>query len=329
MLYAAEYSTNGTPSIAQYRLDDGTLVRRIAIGEYRIDEIAVDRHGTVYAIEERDNQERRHFRVAEYAPGGLVPARTIEKGNWQPDAMLFNGRGDLYVLDRTSKIHEFKPGASESYAVVTDGLQFPTAMTRDPNGKLYVANATSTVHSWGSITAYASGRRLVGTIADRVLAPDGVALDGRGTLYVTDPIGYGSPDNPSIAQYATSDGHFIRSVTVTKDHTAFMSPGLAADSAGNIYTHIGGCVTIVGGPTHCVDSIFEFPPTATVPSHVYDIAKGEAFSSIAFDRAAGMYLAVCSGTKAACAIRAYAPGEPPRTLLRTPDRTIGAITIAP
>ncbi|HTA39912.1 MAG TPA: hypothetical protein VK760_12590 [Candidatus Acidoferrales bacterium] len=328
-LYVAEYSAKSLPSIAQYRIDDGSLVRRIVVGEYGIGALAVDRSGTLYIIENSYSHDRYRDRLVEYAPGATKPARTIVKDQWQPIAMLFNGAGDLYVLDRTSKLREFKPGATQAYEVVTDGLDDPTSMTIDPNGTVYVANAVAKKHSWGSVTVYAGGRHLVATIVDQILAPSGVALDGRGTLYVADPIGYGAPDYRSIAQYSTVDGRFLRTTTVTQNPNAQMSPGLAADSSGKIYTHLGGCFEIVGGPAHCVNKVIVYPPGATTPSRVYELGKGEAFLGLRLDPAANMYLAVCRRTPGAgCTVRVYGKGKSPRTILRVPQ-TLGAMAIAP
>jgi hypothetical protein len=171
---------------------------------------------------------------------------------------------------------------------------------------------------------------LIATIGDKVKAPFGVALDGRGTLYVADPSGYGTPNYPSIAQYNAADGRFVQMTTVTQKTGAIMTPGLGADSLGNIYTHLDGCTTTTGGPPHCVDVLYAYPPGTTTPSHVYQFAEGHLFSSMAFDRAANVYLALCGGTvKAGCEVRISAPGKSLRTIVRAPGRTIGTMAIAP
>jgi hypothetical protein len=331
-LFAVEFSSAGGESIVEYRLADATVVRRIQAGVRGVVSIAVDRAGTLYALEESTVHDFLHFRLMEYARGATQPARTIQRGKWQPFVMGFNNDGDLYVLDRNSKVWEFKLGAIDPYYVLVDGLDVPTAMTIGANGTLFVADGLSTgsVSNKGKVTVYAGGRRLIATIQENILAPYGVALDGRGTLYVADPIGTALPGGlPAIAQYAAGDDRFLRSVTVTQSTYAVLNRGLGADSLGNIYVSYGGCIAS-SRTKRCAAGVNVYPPSATKASRMLLPPKGATFGNIAFGREGNMYLVVCASQPPACAFRVYPPGGKPwRALFRVPNMTIGAIAAAP
>jgi hypothetical protein len=331
-LFAVEFTSTGGESIVEYKLAGGPPARRIREGVRGVVSIAVDRAGTLYALEESTVHDFRHYRLVEYARGATQPVRTIQRGRWQPVVMAFNNDGDLYVLDRNSKVWQFKPGAIDPYYVLVDGLDVPTAMTIGADGTLFVADGLSTgsVSNKGAVTVYAGGRRLIATIQENVLSPFGVALDGRGTLYVSDPIGTAPPGGlPTIAQYDAGNDDFLRSVTVTQSTYAVLNRGLGADSLGNIYASYGGCIAS-SRAKRCAAGVNVYPPSATKPSRILLPPKGAAFGSIAFGQGGNMYLVVCATQPPACEVRAYPrDGKPWHTPFRVPNTTIGPIAPAP
>ena len=126
----------------------------------------------------------------------------------------------------------------------------PTGMTSDGAGNLYVADtANRAIRKIVTATGEVSTLPLtpvgltVSGSAPALLAPEGIAADGGGNLYVADPVTH------TLYKVALATGALRvlagsgrpRSIDGTGEHAGFVQPrGLALDGAGNLYVADGG-----------------------------------------------------------------------------------------
>jgi DNA-binding beta-propeller fold protein YncE len=115
--------------------------------------IAVDRAGNLYIGQDTNNPALTRIRKVD-AQTGLIS--TYSKSDAQPDAMLFDGRGDLvFAEDSRIKRVESATGVVRTIAGSTEGfsgdggpavnsrLENPSALAIDESGNLYVADFVS------------------------------------------------------------------------------------------------------------------------------------------------------------------------------------------
>ena len=197
------------------------------------------------------------------APGNVDDTGTSARFN-QPEGLALDGAGTLYVADNfNGKVRKV---ALDTLVVTTTavagaGLSRPVGLVFDGAGGLYVTDdqmvskvavATGAVSpiagladGWGSIDAEGAAARLHD--------PDGIAMDGAGTLYVVDTT------NDTIRKVVAG----TRSVTTFVGMTGtigsadgrgvpatFTAPeALTVDAAGNIYVADSSTVRVISHAT--------------------------------------------------------------------------------
>ena len=183
--------------------------------------VAVDGQGNVYIA------DHGHSRVRKVNPGGTittfagtgVPGFSGDGGRAtaakliSPRGLAVDGRGNVYISDRdNNRVRKVSPGGTITTFAGTgesandgdgDGgpatsarIQHPEGMVVDPQGNVYIAAGSSVrrVSPGGTITTFAGGGRSNpgdgGPATSAVLrAPDGVALDGIGNVYIAEAWG--------------------------------------------------------------------------------------------------------------------------------------------
>jgi sugar lactone lactonase YvrE len=179
-----------------------------------------------------------------YAPGSGHVIRSISRfANW-PDALAFDGSGNLYVSDYypNRRIAVYPPGGRRPILSITDGVYDPEAIALDA-GNLYVANCGNRCGGpgRGSVSVFAPGTKTPLRVIRRgVENPNALAFDNSGRLYVANfPID--SSDAGSVSVYNTATGKFIRTIT----DGIYDADSLAIDGSGNLYVaSYYGAVTV-------------------------------------------------------------------------------------
>src|SRR3989442_8446833 len=194
--------------------------------------------------------------VAAYAPGAsgdAAPIDTIAGSNTGLNAggaLALDSAGNLYVANYYgSSITVYAPGASGNATPSTTiagsntGLSWPWGIARDAVGNLYVVNSWSSSGST-SITVYPAGASgnvaPIATIGGSsstdntgLNSPVGIARDGAGRLYVTDP----GPNTVTVFA-AGASGNATPATTISTISPANQTgypTGIALDPAGNVY----------------------------------------------------------------------------------------------
>ena len=124
--------------------------------------------------------------------------RTITEGLSQPDALAFDGSGNLYVANAVGNtVQVYAEGGSSPIDTISDGVYRPDGLAFDSSGNLYVANnfpktkgrrhivkCDGETGIW-TVTVYAPGStQPLRTISKGPCFPDALAFDSSGNLYV-------------------------------------------------------------------------------------------------------------------------------------------------
>jgi sugar lactone lactonase YvrE len=176
-----------------------------------------------------------------------------------PTGIAFDALGNLYVAnayggpDGVGSITIYPPGSNGNVtptATISDnpncapcdntGLGFPYGVAVDFSGNIYVVNSYGGLDSMGSVTVYPPLGTSTGTLnespsatiqgnslnndATGFIYPDGIALDSKANVYVTNP-GSIIGDADSINVYsAGSNGNVAPSSTITGSSTGLGMP---------------------------------------------------------------------------------------------------------
>jgi kumamolisin len=154
--------------------------------------IAIDGSGNLYIADFSNNA------IREVTPGGSV---TTPYGSGisvfdQPNGVAFDGAGDLYVADAGNNlIQKVSSGAVSTFAGSGGQFNAPTGVAVDGSGNVYVADSGNDVireiSPGGNVTTFAGQVGTAGYTdgpAGQALfdAPNGLALDTAGNVYVAD-----------------------------------------------------------------------------------------------------------------------------------------------
>jgi len=120
--------------------------------------------------------------VTLYAYGQTTPLATIANGVTNPQALIFDAAGNLFVADLPGSITVYAPPYNQAPTTIGSGVNHPQALALDSRGDLFVANGngsnTVTMYS----PPYVGGPSQV--ITANVNDPVSLALDGSGNLFV-------------------------------------------------------------------------------------------------------------------------------------------------
>jgi sugar lactone lactonase YvrE len=261
--------------------------------------IAVDPLGNIY--------------VANSAGGPIVPGEGLDVGMLTVFSAGSNG--------------DVPPVAAITGAAT--GLAYPSGVAVDSDGNIYVANQYTANTSGplgddSSITIYSAGSNgnaapiaiIAGANAD-LANLSGIALDSSRNLYVTAST---TDVGPHVNVYrAGSSGNAFPSAVIMGAPTQLEGPGIAADSAGNVY------VSNLRGGTDQLGSITVYPPgssgdvvpAATITSNLTGLNNA---SGLALDSVGNIYVANGSdvtgedGSIAIYPTGSYAAGPPIATI---------------
>jgi sugar lactone lactonase YvrE len=285
--------------------------------------IALDGSGKIYVL--NGNGEGR---ITEYPPIGAstgildgTPSVTIGGNNTlldQPDGIAVNVAGDIYTVNRIGgpivsgesydrgSVTVYATGSNGNVApaVTIDGaatgLSFPDAIALDAEGNIYVVNAEtantgSTLSTIPSITVYQAGsdgnatpKAIIAGSKTGLIAPEGIAIDASGYLYVAD---FGGSLSTIGIFLAGSNGNVAPGTTIAGANTGLARPiGLVLDAAGNIYVANtwGGPFDVGSVTVYAAGSSGNSSPTATIISNIPQLDEA---AGIALDADGNIYVA--------------------------------------
>ena len=205
--------------------------------------IAVNPDGNLYVLDSGNS------RVEQFSPDGKYVSQfgTSGKGPGQlkkPAAMTLDSDGNVWIADTTNhRIEEFGPEGQYLTSFGTKAeVGNPEAIAVDKQGDVWVADAyyskvlefTYGYHQGAEEPGYFLNRKLgtgtPGSGPEQFQNPTGVAVDGKGDVYVSDT------GNSRIVEYGP-EGELLRSFGTTgKGAGQLKEPqGLSIDSAGKVW----------------------------------------------------------------------------------------------
>lgn len=186
--------------------------------------------------------------------GQNQPLTTVSSGVTDPQALVFDGLGNLFVADQPGSVTVYAPPYVTSPTTVATGVSHPQALAVDSRGNLFVANGSGS----NTITVYPSpytGPPGV-TIGAGISDPVCIALDAAGDLYVVNQA------NNTVTIYAPP--YTSSPVTLAKGLNAPNS--LALDAHGNLF---------VANLNSTPNSVVEFsPPFSKESAPIVTITNG-------------------------------------------------------
>jgi hypothetical protein len=236
--------------------------------------IAVDAAGNIY-VANFGSGPGGTGSITVYPPsptGNASPSAVIVGTGTQlagPQGIAVDSYLNIFVANLANTVTVYASGSTGNAAptAVIAGpatqLAAPAGIAVDANGRIYVANLIGGASSFGSITVYAAGSTGNATPLAAIEGPDtglsapqGVAVDGAGNIFVANLIG-GALQNGSITVYlADSNGDATPYATIAgpEAETFLLSPqGIAVDLADNIYV------------ANTSGNIAEFAPGSSTP----------------------------------------------------------------
>jgi sugar lactone lactonase YvrE len=166
-----------------------------------------------------------------------------------PCGLAVDATGNLYVANSTGNVAIFPPGLSTTATTtLTSGISEANLVAFDPAGHLYVVNAGG-LGIPATVTEYAapftSASAPVQTFGSGTLsAPDSLAVDGSGNVYVANNASVGVVEFGSNGAQEFSAGGASPAVAVDRAGNAFV----AAGSVVNAYSKTGSLYQTLNGP---------------------------------------------------------------------------------
>lgn len=213
----------------------------------------LDSKGVLYVASSHADPVPIHGWVSEYLPGQTKPSLTIRKGINIPYGCAIDANDNLLVSNAGGiNITEYKRGQTEPTVILNkrNGLFAPAPIALDSSGNLYVINNDYAGHA--NVQVFAPGaKQPTATITDGAWWPQGIAIDAKDTLYVS------NFPTPSLLG-AVSEYHpgQIKPFQTLTDN-AWEPWGLTVSKRGRLF---------VSDSQNSQQAIVEFPPGATHPS---------------------------------------------------------------
>jgi hypothetical protein len=120
--------------------------------------------------------------VTLYVNGQSLPAATVQSGITNPQALVFDALGNLFVASQPGSVTEYAPPYNGAPTAIANGVNHPQALAIDSRGNLFVANGSGS----NTVTVYSSP--YIGspsaTISAGIDDPVALALDSSSDLFV-------------------------------------------------------------------------------------------------------------------------------------------------
>jgi sugar lactone lactonase YvrE len=220
--------------------------------------VAVDSSGNLYVADTFSQRIRRVSNgvITTVAGGGSAsgPAGGGYSGDngpaasaqlKRPSGVAVDGAGNLYIADNWNNcIRKVSNGV---ITTVVSGLRYPAGVAVDAAGNLYIADSGNNrvLKVSNGVVATVAGNGIYGYSGDngpatsaQLYAPDGIAVDGAGNLYIADIGNYRirKVSNGVITTVAGNGTYGYDGDNGPAAHAQLGTPsGVAVDAAGNLY----------------------------------------------------------------------------------------------
>lgn len=192
--------------------------------------------------------------VSLYVAGQTTPLATIQAGLMNPQTLVFDPAGDLFVANQPGSVSEFVPPYNQAPVTIAGGVNHPQSLAVDARGDLFVANGNGS----NTVTIYAppyTGTPTI-TIASNVNDPVSLALDGAADLFVVNAAAN------TVAEYAPP---YTGAPTIVSRGLNTPS-SLALDARGNLF---------VANLNSTPNSVVEYaPPFSDASTPIATITNG-------------------------------------------------------
>jgi hypothetical protein len=183
--------------------------------------------------------------VTLYAGGSTSLLATVSSGISNPQALVFDAAGDLFVAGLPATVTEYAPPYAGSAATIGSGVNHPQALALDSRGNLFVANGNGS----NSVTMYSAPYTGSPTaiVTNGINDPVSLALDASNDLFVVNQ-GAGT-----VTEYAPP--YLVPIVTLSNGLNGPNS--IALDARGNLF---------VSNVNATPNSVVEFTPPFSASS---------------------------------------------------------------
>ncbi|HZY95563.1 MAG TPA: hypothetical protein VFE35_00515 [Candidatus Cybelea sp.] len=189
-----------------------------------------------------------------FVNGQPAPLATIQNGVTNPQALIFDASGDLFVANLPGNVSEYAPPYNQTPTTIANGVNHPQALALDGRGELFVANGSGS----NTVTIYSApyGSRPPQVISSNVDDPVSLALDSSADLFVLNAAAN------TVTEYAPP--YNGSPTTISKG--LFAPNSLALDSHGNLF---------VANLNSTPNSVVEYaPPFSNQSAPVVTISNG-------------------------------------------------------
>ena len=192
--------------------------------------------------------------VTLYTSGQSFPLTTIQNGVTNPQALVFDAAGDLFVANLPGSVTEYIPPYNQAPIAIANGINHPQSLAVDVHGNLFVANGSGS----NTVTVYSppySGAPSA-TISSNVNDPVSLAFDSTGDLFAVNAAAN------TVTEYAPP---YAGAPTIISKGLNTPS-SLALDAHGNLF---------VANLNSTPNSVVEFaPPFTNASTPVATITNG-------------------------------------------------------
>jgi len=209
--------------------------------------------------------------VTLYAGGQNAPVATIQNSVTNPQSLVFDVAGDLFVASQTGSVTEYAAPYSGMPSTIAIGVNHPQALALDGRGDLFVANGAGS----NTVTEYSPpyGGAPIATISTGIGDPVSLGLDASGDLFVANQA------TNTVTEYAQP----YTGTPTTIANGLYGPNSLALDGRGNLF---------VSNLNSTPASVVQFvPPFSSASAPALTITNGVAEQgAIALGPAANLFV---------------------------------------
>jgi hypothetical protein len=161
--------------------------------------------------------------VTLYAGTQNAPVLVITNGLVNPQGLVFDANGDLFIASEPSSVVEYAPPYTGVPTTIAVGVNHPQALSVDLHGDLFVANGNGSNTVTEYVSPYTGGPSA--TISTGIDDPVSLAIDGSANLYVAN----------SAANTVTIYAPPYSSAPTTVSNGLNAPNSVALDARGNLF----------------------------------------------------------------------------------------------